>query len=324
MAEGVLIVGQGLAGTVLAWALERAGITFVIVDGGQAPTATAAAAGIINPITGRRLVKSSQIEMLLPIARAFYHDLGTALGVPLWREMRVRRLFADDHERTVFASKQARGELAPFAGESDDSGFWIKDAARVDLPSLILATRAHWRQSGHWRPQATESAFSLVIDCSGAAITRRSEFGFAPWEFSRGEIIEVAVAGLSPDVVLNRRHWIVPLGTDTAWVGATHQPGLTTAVPSLAGRLELERSARSMLGQRPFAVTGQRCGVRVNLPDKHPIAGPHPSVPRLGLVNGLGSKGVLWAPFLAQQWVAHLLSGTPFLTKIAALRWAGP
>src|SRR4051812_11744212 len=110
----ILILGQGLAGTLLAWELERARIPFVIVDPGHATAATSAAAGIINPITGQRLVKSARIESLLPLARATYREIETTFGVPLWREMRVRRIFADDRERAVFAAKQRSGELAPF------------------------------------------------------------------------------------------------------------------------------------------------------------------------------------------------------------------
>ena len=149
MRADILILGQGLAGTLLALELERAGISFAIVDRGHEHAATSAAAGLINPITGRRRVKSWRIETLLPIARAAYAELETTLGVPLWRPMRVRRLFADERERSVFAEKWARGELAPFVVENaDDAGFWIHDAARVDLGVLLAAARTRWRAAG--------------------------------------------------------------------------------------------------------------------------------------------------------------------------------
>src|SRR5262245_20876558 len=110
MRPALLIVGQGLAGTLLAWELERAGIPFAIMDRGHAGATTAAAAGLINPITGRRLVKSWRVDALLPVARESYRELEAALGVALWHGVRVRRLFADAREREIFAEKQARGE----------------------------------------------------------------------------------------------------------------------------------------------------------------------------------------------------------------------
>src|SRR5882757_9876638 len=138
MRAEILIVGQGLAGTLIAWEFERAGISFAIADAGHTDAASRIAAGIINPITGRRLVKSWRIDELLPLARQSYREIEAALGLSLWREMRVRRLFADDRERRVTAEKQARHELSPYViANADDDGCWIEGAARVDLPLLL-------------------------------------------------------------------------------------------------------------------------------------------------------------------------------------------
>src|SRR5690606_14778084 len=140
-----------------------------------------------NPITGRRLVKSWRIDTLRPIARAMYRELEDALSVPLWREMRVRRLFADEREKRVLAEKHARGDLAPFVAAADESGFWIRDAARVDLPALLAKARARWVAMGRWRAESVDLArerdrHALVIDCRGAATARGEPFAFVPWE----------------------------------------------------------------------------------------------------------------------------------------------
>lgn len=330
MRPDVLILGQGLAGTLLAWELEQAGIGFSLVDPGPAGAATTAAAGIINPITGRRLVKSWRIETWRPAARETYRALEAGLGVPLWRDLRVRRRFADERERNTWREKHARGELAPYAGVADDDGFWIEQAARVDLGALMAAARAKWLATGRLREETFSAVdleretarHALVIDCTGRMAAAGGTFAFVPWEFSKGEVLELAVDGLDPEVVLNCRHWLVSVGPGAAWVGATHEPGARDAGPTPAARAALEASARDLLGAAtPFAVTGQRAGVRVNLPDKRPIAGRHPQRPRLGLVNGLGAKGALWAPSLARQWVEHLKSAAPFDPAVDVARF---
>jgi glycine/D-amino acid oxidase-like deaminating enzyme len=61
--------------------------------------------------------------------------------------------------------------------------------------------------------------------------------------------------------------------------------------------------------------------VRVNLPDRRPVIGRHPANHRRGVFNGLGAKGVLWAPALARQWVNHLTEGVPFDPVIAVERF---
>lgn len=329
MRADVLIAGQGLAGTLLAWEFERAGIAFAIVDPGHAMAATSAAAGIINPVTGRRLVKSWRIDTLLPAARAVYRELEAGLGASLWHEMRVRRLFADERERVVLREKLARGELAPFIDGDDEEGCWIREAARVDLVGLLSLARTRWEKMGRLRVGTLDVAdetqrHALVIACTGCgAAAEHGNFGFVPWEFSKGEVLELAVTGLAPDVVLNRRHWIVPISEGVAWVGATHEPGVRDSTPSANGRRLLEASARGLLGaDRPFAVTGHRAGVRVNLPDKHPVVGRHPVHARLGVSGGLGAKGALWAPLLARQWAAHLTRDVAFDPEIDVRRFA--
>lgn len=336
MRADFLIVGQGLAGTLLAWEFERAEIPFAIADAGHGASSSCVAAGIINPITGRRLVKSWRIEERLPVARATYRELEAALGVPLWREMRVRRIFSDDRERRVLAEKRARGEWGAFAGRETDEGdgFWIEHAARVDLPALLGAARERWRTQGRLRAEAVDvtteaGRHELVIDCTGvagarsvgSAQTRGGAFAFVPWEFSKGETLVLAVDGLAPDVILNRGRWVLPVSPGAAWVGATAEPGVTEDSPTPAAREALTASARAMLGARTFAVTGQMVGVRVTLPDRHPVAGRHPENPRLGVINGLGSKGALHAPTLARQWVKHLTAGVPFDAEIAVDRF---
>ena len=327
MHTDLLIVGQGLAGTMLAWACERAGISFAIADRGHARAATMAAAGIINPITGRRLVKTWMGESLLPLARSTYREMEAALGIPLWREMRVQRLFADEAERRAFEGKFARGELAPFAAAADENGFWIEGAARVDLAGLLTAARARWKAGGRLLETEMDVAaeaerHALVIDCTGLAAARDSANAkVAPWEFSKGEVIEIALEGLEPDVVINRRHWVLPVTSGTAWVGATHEPGVSDSLPTPTARAALESSARLMLA-RAFATSGHRAGVRVNLPDRRPLAGLHAANPRIGFMNGLGAKGALLAPMLAQAWVEHVLRGKGFAAEVDVARFA--
>ena len=323
----ILIAGHGLAGALLAWACERAGIDFAVADAGRGDAATLAAAGIINPVTGRRLVPGWRIGEWLPAARAAYREIEAALGVPLWRDLRVRRLFADGRERAVFAEKMARGELAPYAGAADADCFWIEGAARVDLAALLAHSRERWQRAGRWREGAVDPAaelarHDLVIDCTGLAAARAGRFASVPWEFSKGEMLELAVDGLDPGVIVNRRQWLLPIVPGIAWVGATHEPGLVDRQPTTAARATLTAAARGLFGgERSFAVTGQRAGVRVTLPDKRPVVGRHPDEPRIGLVNGLGAKGALWAPLLAREWVNHLTEGVPFSAEIDVRRF---
>ena len=324
MRADILIIGQGLAGTLIGWECERAGLDFEIVDQGHATAATRVAAGIINPVTGRRLVKTWRVETLLSQARETYRLMGDALGVPLWRELRVRRLFADDVERAAFHRKRQSGELAPFVTEAgDEAGFWIEQAARVDLPLMLTAMRARWEAQGRLQVRRADllveaTQYAWVIDCTGSQGARTTLVGLAPWEFSKGEVLKIQVSGLDANVVLNRRHWVMPSGAEAAWVGATHEPGEVDPAPTAGGREQLERSARALLN-REVCIAEHRAGVRVTLRDKLPAVGR--IRPGVGVANALGGKGALFAPTLAAQWAGLIHVGTPVDRELDVARF---
>lgn len=71
----VLIVGQGLAGTLLAFELHLAGLDVCIVNNPQKSTATRVAAGMVNPLVFKRMTKSWMVDELLPVMKKRYRVL---------------------------------------------------------------------------------------------------------------------------------------------------------------------------------------------------------------------------------------------------------
>lgn len=61
-----LIIGQGLAGTALAWQLCQQGVPFILVDEHLPDSSSKVAAGLITPITGMRLNLGWRIAELIP------------------------------------------------------------------------------------------------------------------------------------------------------------------------------------------------------------------------------------------------------------------
>lgn len=325
MNGSVLIVGQGLAGTLLAWTCEREGVPFVVTDAGHERASSRVGAGMITPVTGRRWVKSWRVDAWLAPALATYREIETMIGVPLVRRLRVRRLFRDAGERRALEERVAKGELAPYIAAVDDRGAWIEGAAQVDTAALISALRIRWLESGHLierrvDPCVASADFSRTVVCGGAEAV--DAFAFVPWERAWGEIIEGDLPGLDPGVVLNRGHWLLPEAGDRVRVGATYERAdvLDDRGPSAAARDALARSAAELAG-RPLGVLGQEGGWRVTAPDRRPCAGLHPETTRLGLLGGLGSKGTLWAPALAGQWIDFLREAMAFPAEVDVARF---
>ena len=70
-----LIVGQGLAGSLLAWRLLQNKQNILLVDNEHRGCSSMAAAGLVNPVTGKRLVKATETEQWLVEAKSLFDTL---------------------------------------------------------------------------------------------------------------------------------------------------------------------------------------------------------------------------------------------------------
>lgn len=81
-----LIIGQGICGSFLSRYLLEAGCDVLVIDKERPNTASRVASGIINPVTGRRLVKTWEIDKFMPLAKDAYKSWELLLGKPLLTE----------------------------------------------------------------------------------------------------------------------------------------------------------------------------------------------------------------------------------------------
>jgi hypothetical protein len=63
----------------LSWNLMKSGREVLVIDDAQPSTSTKVASGVINPVTGRRIVRTWEIEKLLPFAWRTYTEFGNEL-----------------------------------------------------------------------------------------------------------------------------------------------------------------------------------------------------------------------------------------------------
>src|SRR5687767_1656267 len=101
----VLIIGQGICGTMLSWFLEKEGKTFLVIDDAQENSSSRLAAGIINPVTGRRYVTTWMYEELLAFAKATYAEIGTALNSQFLFEKDIIDFFPSTQMRDAFVNR---------------------------------------------------------------------------------------------------------------------------------------------------------------------------------------------------------------------------
>ncbi len=344
----ILIVGQGLTGSLLAWQLHRAGLNVIVVDPGET-NASQVAAGLVTPITGKRWVLSDAIEEYRPRAEAFYRDLERFWNTRFWYEHPTLRIYRSETERELVRRRAQQPGYRAYLGEEvppGKAGFgladpcggrWLLDTAHLATTALLTAIR-RWLQRNHRLHQARllpkdlvlkrdgvrwhDFQAGVVIFCEGWQVVHNPWFGRLPWQPSRGQILTLECQTRLPPFPVNRGLWLLPEDETRARIGATYRWNRLTPAPDARDSEELLRKFASLFHRPPRCrILKEAAGIRPNTLDHHPIVGPHPRFPQLFVCNGMGSKAALYAPLVCQQLCDHLLHQTPLPARIHLRRY---
>ena len=328
-----LILGHGIAGATLAWELRRRGHRVLVLDAPNPNSASNVAAGLMNPVAGKRFALAWRADELLTAAGQLYRAMEAHFGEQFFVELPVWKLFSSVVEQNTMLARSADSpwqdfvedagaELPVVPGIRDDfGGLRIRRGGYVRLRELLAALTAEGLANGtlqhetfNWQQLVTDPAgvtyagrvrAQHFVCCEGAAAIHNPFFSWLPLTPNQGEVLDVECPGLSQAQVLNKGAYVVPLGAGQFRVGATYRwpPFAEGTTPEALTELSQRLAATTSL---PFVVRGQRAGVRPAVRDRKPLLGRHPEMPKVSIFNGFGSKGVMLAPRLAALLADHL------------------
>lgn len=338
-----LIVGQGIAGSTLARALMQRNQEVMVIDDGHKHSSSTKAAGTVNPITGRRYVKTWLCDTLLPFAKHYYQEAEKEFG---------QRFFYPRNIAFVFSSVTMQNDwlLRPETKESDYveqptdielykselhdvvGGVEFGGGGRIDMPLFMDCVQKTLRQEQRYREESfdyevleidkdvvryKDIVAQNIIFCEGAqAASQNPYFRQLPFNLAKGEILLVKIPNYSlhNKLVKHKQLFIIQLQQDLYWVGSAYIRQFQDDQPTAAERQALEMQLQEIL-KIPFEVIGHWAGVRPTVKDRRPFIGQHPSHHNVFIFNGLGAKGSYAAPFFAEHFVAHLLEGLPLMRE---------
>lgn len=333
----VLIIGQGLAGSLLAWELLDRDVSFCIVDGALPHAAHAASAGMMNPVAGPKRNRPWAWDVHFPVAASRYRDLSDRLGRKLFHELRLLACFRDAADRDRSLGRIDEGLHQGFVGEVHDPGTFAPQIAdefgsyemiagrRFDVREFVALSRREFRASGCFREETfrpedmrqnddgrltwNDLQSRHLVLATGHRAATTPWFDDLPWRISRGETLDLDARGFTPprDAV-NRKEWLLNLGSHRLRVGALYDWHAPEAGPTPEGREHLLAAAQR-LGAPDRSVIDHRAGTRAGGIDWKPYLGRGRGNERVFLFGGLGSKGALHAPALAGLVADHLLKG---------------
>lgn len=334
----LLIIGQGLAGTALAWQLWEREVPFLIVDRDEAVTSSKIAAGLLTPITGMRISLSENYGPWLCAAVQFYRHKERLLNQRFLHARPHVRLFKNDEEPKRWAKRASEAEVqrfvaarqpeplvSPDAFEAPRGGFQMKHAGYLDTAAFLSASRAFFIGQNCWvqadlqleqlavtadEVRWQDRAFSQVTFCTGWEAMRHPWFDWVPFEPARGTILTALAPQLEERRIINGGCWLLPRPDGTLRIGSTYETRFTEPHEADPAKLADLHARVQRLVKVPVEILAQQTAVRPIIARQRTLIGRHPARPRVAFFNGLGSKGTLRAPVFARTLASHLLDGT--------------
>ncbi|MFT5144810.1 MAG: glycine/D-amino acid oxidase-like deaminating enzyme [Rhodothermales bacterium] len=335
MQQPTVIVGGGLAGVCAALALSREA-PLLLAD---IPTAEGASrnavAGLAHPVMSiRASVVWKGAEALDSLDR-----LALAIGAAPLQTGVIRPAKSWDQVDAFRTRVEKSPELARFHTPAASSSAWpwlrspmgtleMLRGGSYDIPNLLdlaltelqdrgASIRADWKLAG-WKeePDGVQATFDapdgrhvvrcgLLVLAMGAGITQFPETSSLRLHPIKGQLIRVRAetpAGLLPVSGLG---YVVQSGRDVV-IGSTYEHSFQHAAPVPEDAVALlDRAVDHLPWLRGAEVLEHRAGVRVTVPGTRlPMVGPLPGHTKTWIISGLGSRGLLMAP-----WIAESLAG---------------
>lgn len=325
----LMVVGQGIAGSVLSFLAIQRGLDVVVVDAPLPGRSTYVSGGLFNPVTGRRVRKSWNYDLFYKTMKDVYLEIDRQLGVQTFYEMPIYRLLTSKEELNNWETQRLESEYVAYmkelffdldlrlkkheaAGVLDKGGF-------LNAPLFLTKMREYLNQKGEVLEEKFDYSlltndsyknftFDHIVFCEGYRVFENPYFSEINLWATKGETLLIKMEGESFDYVVNKNIFLIPMGKGIYKVGSTLERNLDLSTTQ-KGLEELKEKISSVV-KVPFRVIQQQAGIRPNVRDRKPLLGVARSSDNIFLLNGLGSKGISLAPYCAEHLLQYIYGET--------------
>lgn len=339
-----IIVGQGLVGTWMSYHLEQAGISYKVINDPNIKSASSVASGVINPVTGRRIVQTWMIETILPyVVKAyqnFAHEIDceiikTSPVILIHPSMQMQESFEfrlQNDNVYLFKQDPTNWKIyfdAPYGMGAISDCYWIDLNTMISKWENLLIQKQNYLAANFkmeevrfleegvlWNNIQAEQ----IIFCDGLNAMKNPYFKTLPFAPNKGEALIIKVPGLSKENIYKSSVTMVPWKDDLFWVGSSYEWEFNNTEPTTAFKEKMIQGLNQFL-KLPYEIVDHIVGVRPANTQRRPFIGVHPIHKQLVICNGMGTKGCSLAPYFTNELFNLLEHNTPIETEASLNRF---
>lgn len=319
-----IIVGQGLAGSWLSYELIKRGHSIVVINHLTENTSSRKAAGLYNPITGRKMVKTWRADDFFPTLEKDYHELEKVTGKQFLYPIPIYRPFQTVENQNDWQGQQGDFQNNTYLNEirtesigiehilDELGGIILNHSGFVDLPTFLNSFKKYLSNKGIYHEQVfdyskmevekhqvkyKEWEADKVIFCEGPS-KGNPYWESLPFRLVRGETIDIE-CDLESNLIINQGVFMIPKGTFFT-VGSTYDHSILSYEPQESGVRNIEERMSKIFSGN-YRIITKRAGIRPATHDRKPYIGFHKKYSTIGIFNGFGTKGVSLSPYFARH-----------------------
>lgn len=318
----------------------------MIIDNNNENASSKIAAGIINPVTGRRYAYAWMIDDIMPFAVQTYEEIENYLDTKLVFQKSIIDFFPSPQMLNAFIDRLTENDtyLHSYPDQNHFNRFFnydfgcgqIRPAYMVHIQVLLSSWREKliaWKsiQSEKFdtKELKIEKGFityqnitaEKIIFCDGVDGVSNPWFHLLPYAPNKGEALIIECNELTNEHIFKKGLMLAPLSEKNLyWIGSNYQWEFENDQPSEPFYKHATHVLNGWL-KKPYKVLAHKAAVRPATLERRPFVGFHPQFQNIGILNGMGTKGTTLAPFFAHQLVQHLVHNFPIAAEADVRRF---
>jgi len=326
-----VIIGQGIAGTVLSWYLIEKNLNFLIINDPKKASSSSAALGVYNPITGKRFVETWKAKELINKTEKFYKKIENKLKTKILYKKNIYRPFHNNKNINDWQMKLESRTFKKYIKKldiksrynlmNDDLGGIItKKSGYIDVTKFIKLSKKYLKSNNHYKEikihpndivikkkfiEFDKIKTRNLIFCIGSDQNTNRFFSWLPFNLVKGETIDIEMK-IRLKEIIQKSILIIPTNKNLYKIGSTYEWNDFENKNTIKGINELKNKISAILDSK-YNIINKKFGIRPASKDRRAFVGFHPQYKNIGIINGLGSKGVSLAPYCAENLLENIL-----------------
>ena len=320
-----LIIGSGLAGISFAETCLLNHRTILVINN-NSQNSTTIAGGLYNPVVLKRFTKIWEAEAQLEISIPFYKTLEEKLHEKFLFEISLLRKLNSIEEQNNWFTASDKPTLSNYLssnletlenqfithpykfGKVNSTGFLDTKKLKDTYTNYLISENSYLEDTFDYSQLVVEENYiqyknikaKQIVFAEGFGVHSNPYFNNLPLDGTKGELFIIKAENLNLAEIINSSIWILPIGNDLYKVGATYNWEDKTTEKTEAGKNELRSSLKDLISCE-FEIIEHLAGIRPTVKDRRPLLGRHHSHKNIYILNGMGTRGVLFAPYLSNK-----------------------